>query len=95
MLGLLVTALDHQAAVWRKRCVAGRWDSEPFYRAPGGCSEEGLHSQAIRCIAGSQDLGSFLVEEPHRDTLRGGAKVPGLQADSLRRGSLRRLVCKE
>ena len=94
MLGLLVTALEHQVAVWRKRCAAGCWDSERLYGAPGGCSEEGLHSQIIRCRAGSQDLGGFLVEEPHRDTLRGGAKVPGLQADSLRRGSLRRLVCE-
>ena len=93
-LRLLVTAPEYWAAVWRKRRVAGLRDSEQLYRAPGGCSEEGLHSQAMRCRAGSQDLGVFLVEEPHRDMLRGGAKVPGLRADSLRRGSLRRLVCE-
>ena len=94
LLGLLVTAQEYWAAVWRKRRVAVLWDSERLYGAPGGCSEEGPHSQVIRCRAGSQDLGGFWVEEPHRDRLRGGVKVPGLRADSLRRGSLRRLVCK-
>ena len=94
LLGLLVIAPEHQVAVWRKRCVAGCGDLERLYGASGGCSEEGLHSQAIRCRAGSQDLGGFLVEEPHRDTLRGGAKVPRLWADSLRRGSLRRFICE-
>ena len=94
MLGLLVTAPEHRAAVWRKKRAVGLWDSERLCRAPCGCSEEGLHSQAIRCRAGSEDLGGFLVEEPHRDRLRGGAKVPGLQAYSLRRGSLRRFISK-
>ena len=93
-LGLLLNAPDYWAAVWRKRHVAGLWVSERLYGAPGGCSEEGPHSQVIRCRAESQDLGGFLVEEPHRDTLRGGAKVPGLRADSLRRGSLRRFICE-
>ena len=65
---------------------------ERLYRAPGGCSEEGPHSQVIRHRALSQDLGGFLVEELHRDKLRGRAKVPGLQAASLRRGRLRRLI---
>ena len=74
--------------------MAGRWDSERLYRAPGSCSEEGQHSQAIRCRTGSQDLGDFFVEEPHRDRLRVEAKVPGLRADYLKRVSLRRLVCK-
>ena len=92
MLGLLVTAPEHRAAVRRKRRVAGCWDSERLYGAPGGCSEEGLHSQVIRYRAGSQDLDGFLVEETHRDTLRGRAKVAGLRADSLRRGNLRRIV---
>ena len=27
-LGLLVTTTEHRAAVWRKRHVAGLWDSE-------------------------------------------------------------------
>ena len=70
MLGLLVTAPEYWAAVWRKRSAAGLWDSERLYGAPGGCSEEGPYSQAIRYRAGSQDLGGFLVEEPHRDRLR-------------------------
>ena len=56
--------------------------------------EAGLHSQVIKCRAGSQDLGGFLVEELHRDKLRGRVKVPGLRAASPRRGSLRRLICE-
>ena len=40
LLGLLVTAPEYWAAVWRKRRVAGLWDSERLYGAPGGCSEE-------------------------------------------------------
>ena len=70
LLGLLVTSPEHQSAVWRKRHAASLWDSERLYGTSGGCSEEGPHSQAIRCRAGSQDLGGFLVEEPHRDGLR-------------------------
>ncbi|MBZ3881869.1 Melanoma inhibitory activity protein 3 [Sciurus carolinensis] len=84
LLGLLVTASEHQVAVQRKRRVAGHWDSELLYRAPGGSSEEGPHSQVIKCRAGSQALGGFLVKEPHRDTLSGGAKFPGLRADSVK-----------